>query len=59
MTIPSSHIYKLCERKRKYSSKKNAINFLNGLKKKGILVSPLAEVYKCPFAEHWHTGHKK
>lgn len=59
MSVPHSHIYKLCGRKRQYSSKKNAEQFLRSIRKRGIIVSPNADVYKCPFGNHWHTGHKR
>lgn len=58
--IPKTHIWKLCERKKKYSSEKNALAHLRQMRKKGLIIPANASAYRCPIdPSHFHLGHIK
>lgn len=59
MTIPQSHIDKLCTKKFQYSSKKAAEARIKAKRKKGFLISSNLRIYKCSFCFGWHLGHVK
>ena len=49
----------MCESKIRHGSKKCAENALRKIRKTGMIVSPDAHAYKCPFCQGWHLGHTR
>jgi len=47
----------MCDRKKRFTTKKHAEARLKSIRKKGIIVPPDAHVYLCPFCEGYHLGH--
>jgi len=51
-------IWKHCERKKRYNSKKSAENNIKQLRKKKIIVGKIG-CYYCEFCGGWHIGHDR
>ncbi len=43
----------------KYHNKNRALNYLNRMRKWGMIIPKNASAYLCPFCNHWHLGHNK
>lgn len=57
MKIPQEHIDKLCTTKHPYTSEKDAEFKIKAMRKKGRIITPTLNIYKCRFCPAWHIGH--
>jgi hypothetical protein len=46
-----------CERKKRYTSKKEAERVIKIKKKQGYIVQSNFKPYECQFCDGWHLGH--
>ena len=51
--------YHHCKKKEAFRSEQRAMNQIEKFKKRGYIVSPLANAYKCKYCGKWHLGHRK
>lgn len=48
-----------CLRKQAFKSEINALKHLKMIGRQGVIVSAVANAYKCKYCNKWHLGHGK